>query len=137
MLRETTYGVEAVRGFEPEIEGLDLPPATIGDETKNEIFSLNVEKTTKFQSFLPQRSRISPVKNDIRIVNGRKAILRKRVKISTRAATNIGNSETATSHPTAKTIVRQTRLSKIIQHIHSKPTRSSEIFLSHPQSLLT
>ena len=82
VLRETTYGAEAGRGFEPEIEGLDLPPATIVNENENEIFSPDIKKTTNFHNFPPQRSRISAVKNDIRIVNGRKAILRKRLKVT-------------------------------------------------------
>ena len=37
VLREATYGAEAGRGFEPEIQGVELPPPTIVEEIQNEI----------------------------------------------------------------------------------------------------
>merc|ERR1719474_454013 len=37
VLREASYGAEAGRGFEPEIQGVELPPPTIVQEIQNEI----------------------------------------------------------------------------------------------------
>merc|ERR1712227_1050614 len=49
-LREASYGAEAGRGFEPQIEGLELPPpVTAPEETFNEIPEQVPQK--QFQNF--------------------------------------------------------------------------------------
>merc|ERR1711976_298737 len=55
-LREAVYGAEANRGFEPQIEGVELPPPTLVQERKNE-------------------------ENVVKIVNGRRAVLKKRLRV--------------------------------------------------------
>eukprot|EP00092_Neocalanus_flemingeri_P033921 GFUD01036886.1.p1 GENE.GFUD01036886.1~~GFUD01036886.1.p1 ORF type:complete len:211 (-),score=63.35 GFUD01036886.1:280-912(-) len=99
VLRETTYGAEAGRGFEPEIEGLELPPPTIVEEIQNEIsqsfepeiqnpqrfknFQAN-SQTPKLSNFLPQSDRESvPVPSNVKIVNGRRAVLKRRRRVKT------------------------------------------------------
>ena len=61
-LREASYGAEAGRGFEPQISGLELPPPVAAPaEVVNEVE--------------PQRSR--PRAGQVKIVNGRKALVKK------------------------------------------------------------
>merc|ERR1712128_403113 len=51
VLREATYGAEAGRGFEPQIEGVELPPPTIIEEIQNEIPQKLEPEITKPQMF--------------------------------------------------------------------------------------
>merc|ERR1719373_456602 len=61
-LREASYGAEAGRGFEPQISGLELPPPVVAPaEVVNEVE--------------PQRSQ--PRAGQVKIVNGRKALVKK------------------------------------------------------------
>ena len=61
-LREASYGAEAGRGFEPQISGLELPPPVVATaEVVNEVE--------------PQRS--GPRVGQVKIVNGRKALVKK------------------------------------------------------------
>merc|ERR1711997_345890 len=58
-LREASYGAEAGRGFEPQIAGLELPPPVVAEvEAVNEI-------------------RQQPQVGEVRIINGRKALVKK------------------------------------------------------------
>merc|ERR1712066_605579 len=60
-LREASYGAEAGRGFEPQIAGLELPPPVVAEvPAVNEIVHQ------------PQ-----PQQGQIRIINGRKALVKK------------------------------------------------------------
>merc|ERR1711981_1226661 len=62
-LREASYGAEAGRGFEPQIEGLELPPPVVAEvEAVNEIGH-------------------QPKAGEIRIINGRKALVKKVRKV--------------------------------------------------------
>merc|ERR1712025_601786 len=66
-LREASYGAEAGRGFEPQIEGLELPPPVIAEaeaEAVNE-----VTQQPQFKNFRPQK------------VNGRGALVKKVRKV--------------------------------------------------------
>merc|ERR1711990_771974 len=57
-LREASYGAEAGRGFEPQIAGLELPPPVVAEvESVNEI-------------------RQRPQVGEVRIINGRKALVK-------------------------------------------------------------
>merc|ERR1711878_68346 len=54
-LREASYGAEAGRGFEPQIEGLELPPPVVAEvevEAENEI----AQRPRQFQNFRPQKN---------------------------------------------------------------------------------
>merc|ERR1712168_1112525 len=51
VFREATYGAEAGRGFEPEIEGVNLPPPTILEQNENEIPQRIEPDTTSPQKF--------------------------------------------------------------------------------------
>merc|ERR1719480_342469 len=69
VLREASYGAEAGRGFEPKIAGVEFPPPTIVNAVESELADQLIVNG------LPQ-SKVG----DIKIVNGRRAILKKRVK---------------------------------------------------------
>merc|ERR1711936_1069561 len=61
-LREASYGAEAGRGFEPQIAGLELPPPVPAPaQTVNEVE--------------PERSR--PGAGQVKIINGRRALVKK------------------------------------------------------------
>merc|ERR1719483_1042276 len=95
VLREATYGTEAGRGFEPQIEGVELPPPTIVEEIQNEIpqrIEPEISKPQIFKNFkaqnvvkkkmlTPQPER-APVQepSKVKIVNGRRAVLKKRLR---------------------------------------------------------
>merc|ERR1712123_98332 len=66
VLREASYGAEAGRGFEPVTAGVELPLPTIVNEVEPQLAERQV------------RARVG----DIKIVNGRRAVLRRRVKAS-------------------------------------------------------
>jgi hypothetical protein len=71
LLREASYGAEAGRGFEPKIDGVELPLPTIVNEVKSELADQIIVRG------LP-RSKVG----DVKIVNGRRAVLKRRVKAS-------------------------------------------------------
>merc|ERR1712141_587030 len=72
-LREASYGAEAGRGFEPQIEGLELPPPVIAEaeaEAVNE-----VAQRPQFQNFRPQT--VNSRAGQIKVINGRRALVKK------------------------------------------------------------
>merc|ERR1719483_1270467 len=99
VLREATYGAEAGRGFEPVIQGLELPPPTIEAEIQNEIpqsFEPKIQNAQKFKNFkaqsltpksltpqsvTPKRLTTAPDQSRVKIVNGRRAVLKKRLRV--------------------------------------------------------
>merc|ERR1712002_256036 len=57
VLREASYGADAGRGFEPQIQGLELPPPTIVQEIQNEIeqpVQPRIQNPQKFKNFRAQ-----------------------------------------------------------------------------------
>merc|ERR1712174_185147 len=73
-LREASYGAEAGRGFEPQIEGLELPPpVTTPEEAFNELPEQVPQK--QFQNFQPTENTNDA--NKFKIVNGRRALVKK------------------------------------------------------------
>merc|ERR1719295_884206 len=90
VFREATYGAEAGRGFEPKIDGLELPPPTIVQKIENEI-PQTLEPVPvvpqKFENFSPKdfspKESAELIVDDrkIKIVNGRRAVLKKRLKV--------------------------------------------------------
>merc|ERR1719430_495442 len=58
VLREASYGAEAGRGFEPEIQGVEIPPPTIVQEIQNEIpqtLQPAVQSPQRFKNFRVQK----------------------------------------------------------------------------------
>merc|ERR1712168_314889 len=85
VLREASYGAEAGRGFEPEIQGVELPPPTIVQEIQNEIpqtLQPTIQNSQRFKNF---RAQTVTTKNQetgkVKIVNGRRAVLKKRLRV--------------------------------------------------------
>merc|ERR1711936_1170534 len=91
VLQETVYGATEERGFEPEIEGVVVAPPTLVDETDysqvHNVVTLNERPSrpgSRFSNFKARNSPANNVKtgqvvdNNIKIVNGRRAILKKR-----------------------------------------------------------
>merc|ERR1712152_129254 len=85
VLREASYGAEAGRGFEPEIQGVELPPPTIVEEIQNEIpqtLQPTIQNQQRFKNFRPQTvTPNNPETGKIKIVNGRRAVLKKRLRV--------------------------------------------------------
>merc|ERR1711953_559846 len=76
-LREASYGAEAGRGFEPQIEGLELPPPVIAEaeaEAVNE-----VAQQPQFKNFRPQK--VNSRAGQIKMINGRRALVKKVRKV--------------------------------------------------------
>merc|ERR1739844_572963 len=76
-LREASYGAEAGRGFEPVIEGVELPPPVIAEaeaEAVNE-----VAQQPQFKNFRPQK--VNSRAGQIKIINGRRALVKKVRKV--------------------------------------------------------
>merc|ERR1712095_205379 len=72
-LREASYGAEAGRGFEPQIEGVELPaPVVEPQEAFNEIPqpAAPAAPAKQFQNFQPNN-------DNVKIVSGRRALLKK------------------------------------------------------------
>merc|ERR1712226_537456 len=86
VLREASYGAEAGRGFEPEIQGVELPPPTIVQEIQNEIpqtLQPAVQSPQRFKNFRAQTvtTNNNQETGKVRIVNGRRAVLKKRLRV--------------------------------------------------------
>merc|ERR1711892_166834 len=89
VLREATYGAEAGRGFEPEIQGLELPPPTIEEEIQNEIpqtLEPRIQNPQRFKNFKAQNLTpimltTTPDQSNVKIVNGRRAVLKRRLRV--------------------------------------------------------
>merc|ERR1712168_855530 len=85
VLREASYGAEAGRGFEPEIQGVELPPPTIVQEIPNEIpqtLQPTVQSQQRFKNFRAQTVATNNQETGkVKIVNGRRAVLKKRLRV--------------------------------------------------------
>jgi len=99
VLREATYGAEAGRGFEPEIQSLELPPPTIEEDIQNEIpqsVEPKIQNAQRFKNFKAQSltpkiltpQSVTPIRltttqdqSRVKIVNGRRAVLKKRLRV--------------------------------------------------------
>merc|ERR1711976_347670 len=75
-LREASYGAEAGRGFEPQIEGVELPPPVTSDTQEpafNEIPDVAPVQQKQFSNFQPNNNNNGRIK----VVNGRRALVKK------------------------------------------------------------
>merc|ERR1712241_402750 len=109
-LREASYGAEAGRGFEPQIEGVELPaPVVEPQEAFNEIPqpAAPAAPAKRFQNFQPNN-------NNIKIVNGRRALLKKVRRVKATPAPKQFIDEQATKQANLK--ARQEQLRSLDQH---------------------
>ena len=75
ILREASYGAEAGRGFEPQIAGLELPPPVVTQVEAEAVNEIVQQPQPQFQSFKPRR--IKNREGEIKMINGRKALVKK------------------------------------------------------------
>jgi len=107
-LREASYGAEAGRGFEPQIEGVELPaPVVAPAEAFNEIPQQVPQK--QFQNFAPATSG-----NRVTTKNGRRALLKKVRRVKATPAPKQFIDEQATKQANLK--ARQQQLRTLEQH---------------------
>merc|ERR1712233_219839 len=110
-LREASYGAEAGRGFEPQIEGLELPPpVTTPEEAFNEIPEQVPQK--QFQNFQPTENTNDA--NKFKIVNGRRALVKKVRRVKASPAPKQFIDEAAAKRASLK--ARQEQLRSLEQH---------------------
>merc|ERR1712038_1929996 len=108
-LREASYGAEAGRGFEPQIEGVELPaPVVAPQEAFNEIPqpAAPAAPAKQFQNFEHN--------NNVKIVNGRRALLKKVRHVKATPAPKQFIDEQATKQANLK--ARQEQLRSLEQH---------------------
>merc|ERR1711893_201624 len=107
-LREASYGAEAGRGFEPQIEGVELPaPVVAPAEAFNEIPQQVPQK--QFQNFAPATGA-----NRVTTKNGRRALLKKVRRVKATPAPKQFIDEQATKQANLK--ARQQQLRTLEQH---------------------
>merc|ERR1711893_486084 len=107
-LREASYGAEAGRGFEPQIEGVELPaPVVAPAEAFNEIPQQVTQK--QFQNFAPATGG-----NRVPTKNGRRALLKKVRRVKATPAPKQFIDEQATKQANLK--ARQQQLRTLEQH---------------------
>merc|ERR1712117_392746 len=107
-LREASYGAEAGRGFEPQIEGVELPaPVVAPAEAFNEIPEQVPQK--QFQNFAPATGG-----NRVTTKNGRRALLKKVRRVKATPAPQQFIDIQATKQANLK--ARQNQLRTLQQH---------------------
>merc|ERR1712154_205254 len=79
-LREASYGAEAGRGFEPQIEGLELPPPVIAEAQQVEAVN-EITQQHQFQNFRPQKLNSRVRGGQIKMIYGRRALVKKVRKV--------------------------------------------------------
>merc|ERR1712059_26165 len=75
VLREATYGATSKSGFQPQINGVLLPPVYTVEEDiqNNEIINQVDTAQRKFSNFVDRKT------DDVKLVNGRRAVLKRRL----------------------------------------------------------
>merc|ERR1711976_846175 len=112
LLREASYGAEAGRGFEPEISGLELPPPVTSDTQEpafNEIPYVAPVQQKKFSNFQPNNNN-----GRIKVVNGRRALVKKVRRVKAAPAPQQFIDEQATKQANLK--ARQQQLRTLEEH---------------------
>merc|ERR1711902_101567 len=134
-LREASYGAEAGRGFEPQIEGLELPPpVTTPEEAFNEIPEQVPQK--QFQNFQPTENTNDA--NKFKIVNGRRALVKKVRRVKASPAPKQFIDEAAAKRASLK--ARQEQLRSLEQHrqqlleVQQQQSRAFSSFPSRQES---
>merc|ERR1712241_1396729 len=112
VLREASYGAEAGRGFEPEISGLELPPPVTSNTQEaafNEIPDVAPVQQKQFSNFQPNNNN-----GRVKVVNGRRALLKKVRRVKATPAPKQFIDEQATKQANLK--ARQEQLRSLEQH---------------------
>merc|ERR1711878_218781 len=112
VLREAGYGAEAGRGFEPEISGLELPPPVTSNTQEaafNEIPDVAPVQQKQFSNFQPNNNN-----GRVKVVNGRRALLKKVRRVKATPAPKQFIDEQATKQANLK--ARQEQLRSLEQH---------------------
>merc|ERR1711953_1226348 len=142
-LREASYGAEAGRGFEPQIAGLELPPPVVAEaevEAVNEI-AQQPQQPRQFQNFRPQK--INSRAGKIKMINGRRALVKKVRKVKATPAPQKFIAESAQREASLKarqeglrTLEQQRRKLIQLQRGQTTPRRQQEArsFNSFPQT---
>merc|ERR1711902_346181 len=107
VLREASYGAEAGRGFEPEISGLELPPPVTSNSQEaafNEIPDVAPVQQKQFSNFQPINNNGS-----IKVVNGRRALVKKVRRVKATPAPKQFIDEQATKQANLKARQQQLR----------------------------
>jgi len=113
VLREASYGAEAGRGFEPEISGLELPPPVTSDTQQpafNEIPDVAPVQQKQFSNFQPNNNNNGRIK----VVNGRRALVKKVRRVKATPAPQQFIDEQATKQANLK--ARQQQLRTLEEH---------------------
>merc|ERR1712051_28169 len=113
VLREASYGAEAGRGFEPEISGLELPPPVTSntqDAALNEIPDVAPVQQKQFSNFQPNNNN----NNRVKVVNGRRALIKKVRRVKATPAPKQFIDEQATKQANLK--ARQEQLRTLEEH---------------------
>merc|ERR1711973_1029889 len=89
-LKETTYGADTGKGFVPVIDGVEVSPPSVSSVETNEVINnlvdlprptiketqeVVVDSASRFSNFRP-----SNAETDVKVVNGRRAVLKKRLR---------------------------------------------------------
>merc|ERR1712025_966232 len=110
VLREASYGAKAGRGFEPEISGLELPPpVTSNTQTFNEIPDVAPVQQKQFSNFQPNNNN-----GRVKVVNGRRALVKKVRRVKATPAPKQFIDEQATKQANLK--ARQQQLRTLEEH---------------------
>merc|ERR1711902_218207 len=112
VLREASYGAKAGRGFEPEISGLELPPPVTSDTQEpafNEIPDVAPVQQKQFSNFQPNNNN-----GRVKVVNGRRALVKKVRRVKVTPAPKQFIDEQATKQANLK--ARQQQLRSLEQH---------------------
>merc|ERR1712154_501617 len=112
VLREASYGAEAGRGFEPEISGLELPPPVTSNTQEaafNEIPDVAPVQQKQFSNFQPNNNN-----GRVKVVNGRRALVKKLRRVKATPAPKQFIDEQATKQANLK--ARQQQLRTLEEH---------------------
>merc|ERR1712066_266344 len=112
VLREASYGAEAGRGFEPEISGLELPPPVTSNTQEaafNEIPDVAPVQQKQFSNFQPNNNN-----GRVKVVNGRRALVKKVRRVKATPAPKQFIDEQATKQANLK--ARQQQLRTLEEH---------------------
>merc|ERR1711864_19433 len=79
VLREATYGATSKSGFQPQINGVLLPPVyTVEEDIQdNEIVNQVDTAQRKFSNFVDRKPQKVVQSDDVKLVNGRRAVLKR------------------------------------------------------------
>merc|ERR1739844_793627 len=140
-LREASYGAEAGRGFEPQIEGLELPPPVITEAQQVEAVN-EITQRPQFQNFRPQKLNSRVRGGQIKMINGRRALVKKVRKVKATPAPQKFIAESAQREASLRarqeglrTLEQQRRKLIQLQRDQTSQTRQPESrsFSSFPQ----